>query len=126
MHIIPSFGIKQIQIDGAMKGIIMKNMKKIDKILIIISALIIVASIIIRAITGANDVGILVMLSFAAIMVWVIFLVCSFFPADWRMTKKQKDKIKDMGKYQANYQTILILIDTLAAISFALIIILIA
>jgi len=65
------------------------------------------------------DVGVLVILSFTGILVWLIFFVCAFFPADWRMTEKQKRKIKNPTEYQNKYRKIIIGLDIVVAILFS-------
>lgn len=70
-----------------------------------ITFLLIIISIVIRTVLGVEDAGILVVLSFINILLYVILMVCALFPADWRMTDKQKEKIKDMAQYQSKYRT---------------------
>lgn len=76
-----------------------------------------------KCLIGYNDAGTLVILAFIGGMVWLIFLVCAFFPADWRMTENQKKKISDMVQYQNNYRKVLIVIDVVIAIAFSVFII---
>lgn len=96
-----------------------------EKILEYVALIVIILSIVIKAVLGVDDTGILVVCSFLAIMLYVIFLVCAFFPADWRMTDKQKAKIKDMNVYQMRYRKIFVVINfSIAIISSSLIILL--
>ena len=87
-----------------------------EKIFEYMAIILIIGSIVIKALIGVNDIGILVTLSFVAILLYVIFLVCAFFPADWRMTEKQKKKIKDISIYQAKYRKIFVVINFLFSI----------
>lgn len=99
------------------------KMTKFEKVIEIIAACILVDSIILKCLIGYNDVGTLVILAFMGVMVWFIFLICAFFPADWRMTENQKKKISDMVQYQNNYRKVLIGIDAIIAIVFSILII---
>lgn len=76
-----------------------------QKITLLITFLLLIASIVIRVALGIEDTGILVVLSFINILLYVILIVCALFPADWRMTARQKEKIKDMAQYQSKYRT---------------------
>lgn len=102
-----------------MVGKMTKNEKKLASL----SFLLLIISIIIRCYIGITDVGLLVILSFTGILMWLIFLICAFFPADWRMTKKQKNKIENLMEYQNKYRMIVISFDILIAILFAFLII---
>jgi hypothetical protein len=57
---------------------------------------------------------------------WLIFFVCSFFPADWRMTEKQKNKINNPMEYPNRYRRIMIVLDVAFAVLFAILIMVIA
>ena len=98
------------------------KMTKIEKIMAIFSLLILITAIIVRGFIGVNDSGVLVILSFAGFLMWVIFLACAFFPSDWRMTEKQKAKIMNRVEYQNKYRRTLIIIDTILAVIFAVMI----
>jgi hypothetical protein len=96
------------------------KMTKSEKVLEIIAIIFLIVSIIMRSIIGAKDTGTLVILSFVGILMWFIFLVCSFFPADWRMTEKQKNKINNPMEYQNRYRRIMIVLDVAFAVLFAI------
>jgi len=83
---------------------------KKEKITLILTLVLILVSIIIRIMLGINNVGTTVMLAFTNFMFYVIFMVAALFPADWRMTDKQKAKIKDSEKYQGKYRMIIVII----------------
>lgn len=102
----------------------MKKMARWEKVLEILGILIILVSIVYKCFSTITDLGTLVILGFMAIMLYVIFLVCAFFPADWRMTSKQKEKIKDMQAYQVRYRKILVIINFAISICSSLLIIL--
>lgn len=51
------------------------KMTKIEKIMTIFSLLILIIAIIVRGVIGVNDSGVLVILSFAGLLMWVIFLI---------------------------------------------------
>lgn len=99
------------------------KMTKNEKILAVLSFVLLIAAIAVRSILGTADAGVLVILAFTGILVWLIFLVCAFFPADWRMTAKQKSKIDNMEVYQNKYRKIMIGLDVLISILFAILIV---
>lgn len=80
-------------------------------------------SIVVRSLLGVSDTGVLVMLAFTGILLYIILLVCAFFPADWRMTDAQREKIKDMDAYQAKYRRILVGVNLAVSVFSALLII---
>lgn len=92
------------------------KMSNVEKICEIVAITLIILSVIFKCIVGVNDTGTLVMLAFLGVMLFVIFLVCAFFPADWRMTEKQKEKIEDMDLYQAKYRKVFAGINALTSV----------
>lgn len=100
------------------------KMTKIEKILASLSFALLVIAIIVKCLIGTTNIGILVMLSFIGILMWLIILFCAFFPAEWRMTEKQKSKIKNHTEYQNKYRKIIIGIDIVIAILFSVLILL--
>ncbi len=98
------------------------KMTRNEKILASISFAILVIAIMGRCLMGTSDTGVLVMLSFTGILVWLIVLFCAFFPAEWRMTEKQKRKIENHTEYQNKYRKIFIGIDVVIAILFSILI----
>lgn len=88
----------------------MKKMTTWEKILDIAALLTILFSIVFKFLYGVKDTDTLVILAFVGILLFVIFLVASFFPVDWRMTEKQKARIKDMEVYQVKYRKIMVII----------------
>ena len=101
----------------------MKKMTFWEKILDVIALLIILFSIVVRCLWGVKDTGVLVILAFMGILLYIIFLVGSCFPAHWRMTDKQKAKIKDMKIYQEKYRKIFVLFTFALAVFSAILII---
>lgn len=99
------------------------KMTKNEKILASLSFILLIAAIAVKSILGTADTGVLVILAFAGILVWVILLVCAFFPADWRMTVKQKSKIANMVEYQNIYRKVMIGLDVFVAILFAVLVV---
>lgn len=98
------------------------HMTATEKIMAVLSLLLMILAIVARSIAGTADIGVLVILAFTGILVWGIVLVCAFFPADWRMTEKQKRRIKNPAEYQNRYRKVLIGLDMLVAILFAVLI----
>ena len=82
------------------------KMTKIEKIMAICSLLILITAIIVRGVIGVNDSGVLVILSFAGLL----------------MTEKQKAKILNRVEYQNKYRRTLIIIDAILAVIFAVMI----
>ncbi len=83
---------------------------RIERTISLTTFLMIVVSIMICCLLKVNDAGTIVMLGFTDVLIYSIFSVCALFPADWRMTEKQKSKIKNIEKYQSNYRKSLILV----------------
>lgn len=104
----------------------MAKMKSWEKFLTLFSFLTIVVSVIIRCLCGVHDMDNLVILAFMGILMFVIFLISSFFPADWRMTEKQKARIGDMDVYQEKYRKIFICITFAISFAFAVMIFLLS
>ena len=99
------------------------KMTKNEKILAVLSFILLIAAIAVRSILSTAEGGVLVILAFTGILVWLIFLECAFFPEDWRMTAKQKSKIANMEEYQNKYRKIMIGLDVLISILFAILIV---
>lgn len=98
------------------------KMTRNEKILACLSFAVLVIAIIVKCFVGTTDTGAFVMLSFTGILVWLIILFCAFFPAEWRMTEKQKSKIENHTEYQNKYRKIFIGIDIVIAILFSVLI----
>lgn len=62
------------------------------------------------------------MLSFVAILLFVIISIVALFPATWRMTDKEKEKIKDLERYQKSYTRVFVVINMLLSIFMVLLI----
>lgn len=98
------------------------KMTRNENILAGLSIALLVVAIIVKCFIGTGDTGVFVMLSFTGILVWLIIFVCAFFPAEWRMTKKQKSKIENHTEYQNKYRKIIIGIDCVIAILFSILV----
>ncbi len=98
------------------------KMTRNEKILASLSLVFLIVAIIIKCFIGTSDTGVFVMLSFTGILVWLIILVCAFFPAEWRMTEKQKGKIENHTEYQNKYRKIIIGIDCVITILFSILV----
>ncbi len=92
---------------------------KLEKVGLLLSLAILIGVLVGKSILGVQDIGILVIMGFLNILVYVIFLVASMFPATWRMTDKQKVQIKDIDKYQSNYRKIFVAITICLSITFS-------
>ena len=82
----------------------MKKMALWEKILEILALVLLVIATIVKSQMGVEKTGYLVMLAFLGVMVYVMFLVAAFFPADWRLTAQEKAMIEDKEQYQVNYR----------------------
>lgn len=96
------------------------KLKTWEKIVEIISLLLIVAAGIFKAVSGDVDGGLLGVLIFIGIMLFVIFLVAALFPATWRMTKMQKEKIDDEAKYQEKYTKSFVIVSLILCLGYSL------
>lgn len=93
-----------------------------EKLLEASAFILLILTFMIKYMVGVQDTGTFVILAFTGILLFVIFLVCAFFPADWRMTEKQKKKIKDLNAYQNKYRKILVGINFIFSILICLLI----
>jgi len=90
-----------------------KNWQKWLELLIFI--LILVSSIY-KGICCDKDVGIVVILSFTAFLLFIIFSVAALFPATWRMTNKEKERISDLTQYQEKYTSVLVIVNVVLSL----------
>lgn len=96
------------------------KLKTWEKIVEIISLLLIVAAGVYKAVSGDVDGGLLGVLIFIGIMLFVIFLVAALFPATWRMTKRQKEKIDDETIYQEKYTKSFVIVNLILCLGYSL------
>ena len=95
------------------------KLKTWEKIVEIISLLLIVVAGIYKAVSGDVDGGLLGVLIFIGIMLFVIFLVGALFPETWRMTKRQKEKIDDEVKYQEKYTKSFVIVNLILCAGYS-------
>lgn len=86
----------------------MKKMSILEKVLEVVALVLLIVAIIVKSQMGLEKTGYLVMMSFVAVMTYVIFLVAAFFPADWRLTEQGRAMIADREQYQTNYRKALV------------------
>ena len=94
--------------------------KKWQKLLLTAVFMIIVASAICRCIMYEGDRGVIIMLSFVALLFFGVLCVAALFPATWRMPDKSKAKIKDPAKYQENYTTVFVIVNVVLSAAMIL------
>lgn len=82
----------------------------------LITFLIVLLSGIYNIICGEEDKGIVIMLFFTAVLLFVIFHTIALFPATWRMSDKEKKKIKDITGYQEKYTSIVVIMNVVLSI----------
>ena len=82
----------------------MKKMAIWEKLMEVVALILLIIATIIKSQMGVEKTGYLVMLAFLGIMVYVIFLVAAFFPANWRLTERERAMIEDKEQYQVNYR----------------------
>ena len=63
-----------------------------------------------------EDNGIVIMLFFTAVLLFVIFHTIALFPATWRMSDEEKKKIKNITRYQENYTNIIVIANVVLSI----------
>lgn len=63
-----------------------------------------------------EDNGIVIMLFFTAVLLFVIFHTIALFPATWRMSDTEKKKIKDLMQYQEKYTCIVVIVNVVLSI----------
>lgn len=85
----------------------------------------ILMSSIYKGICCDGDIGIVITLSFVAILLFVIISVVALFPATWRMTDKEKEKIKDLIRYQENYTKVFVVVNMALSIFMVFIILMV-
>lgn len=95
---------------------------KTEKLILLATLIIIILSLTARLLSGKGDTGTAVILGFTNILLYVIFSVCALFPADWRMTDKQKETIKDREQYKARYRTVLVTVTLVLCLALAAVI----
>lgn len=69
-----------------------------------------------------RDMGVLITLSFVAILLFIIISIAALFPATWRMTNREKDKISDLKQFQERYTSTFVIVNVLLSIFMALLI----
>ena len=77
-----------------------------QKCLEIVCFVLILASSIYKGLFCDGDMGVVITLSFVAILLFIIFSIAALFPATWRMTDREKEKISDLKRYQEKYTSI--------------------
>lgn len=93
-----------------------------EKLLAGLSFALLLIAIVAKCFIGTADMGVFVMLAFTGILVWLIFFVCAFFPADWRMTEKQKRKVENLTEYQNKYRKVMIGLDFVVSVLLSILI----
>ena len=63
--------------------------------------------------------GVVITLSFVAILLFIIFSIAALFPATWRMTDREKVKISDLKRYQEKYTSIFVIVNLVLSIFMA-------
>ena len=84
-----------------------------QRIVLIITFLVIVISGAIRLLNHAVDPGAVIVLLFVAMLLYVILCVAALFPATWRMTDKEKKKILYKDRYQKKYAGVCVVANAL-------------
>ena len=86
-----------------------------QKCLEIVCFVLILASSIYKGLFCDGDMGVVITLSFVAIL-----LFAALFPATWRMTDREKEKISDLKRYQEKYTSIFVIVNLVLSIFMAL------
>ena len=69
-----------------------------------------------------GDMGIVITLSFVAILLFIIISIAALFPATWRMTVREKEKISDLKRYQEKYTSIFVIVNVVLSVFMSLLI----
>ena len=96
-----------------------KNWQKWLELLIF---LLILVSSIYKGICCDGDVGIVVILSFVTFLLFAIISMAALFPATWRMTDKEKERISDLTQYQEKYTSIFVIVNAVLSLFMVLLI----
>ena len=73
-----------------------------------------------------GDMGVVIILSFVAILLFTIISIAALFPATWRMTDREKEKIRDLKRYQDKYTSIFVIVNVVLSTFMVLLILVIA
>lgn len=90
-----------------------------QKCLEIVCFVLILASSIYKGLFCDGDMGVVITLSFVAILLFIIFSIAALFPATWRMTDREKEKISDLKRYQEKYTSIFVIVNLVLSIFMA-------
>ena len=85
-----------------------------QKCLEIVCFVLILASSIYKGLFCDGDMGVVITLSFV-----IIFSIAALFPATWRMTDREKEKISDLKRYQEKYTSIFVIVNLVLSIFMA-------
>ena len=72
-----------------------------------------------------GDMGVVIILSFVAILLFTIISIAALFPATWRMTDREKEKIIDLKRYQDKYTSIFVIVNVVLSTFMVLLILVI-
>ena len=72
-----------------------------------------------------GDMGVVIILSFVAILLFTIISIAALFPATWRMTDREKEKIRDLKRYQDKYTSIFVIVNVVLSTFMVLLILVI-
>ena len=84
-----------------------------QRIVLVITFLTIVISGAIRLLNHATESGVVIVLLFVALILYVILCVAALFPATWRMTNKENEKILNKDQFQKKYASIFVVVNAL-------------
>ena len=70
-----------------------------------------------------GDMGVVIILSFVAILLFTIISIAALFPATWRMT--DREKIRDLKRYQDKYTSIFVIVNVVLSTFMVLLILVI-
>lgn len=96
-----------------------------QKCLEIVCFVLILASSTYKGLFCDGDMGVVITLSFVAFLLFIIFSIGALFPATWRMTDREKEKISDLKRYQEKYTSIFVIVNLVLSIFMALLILVI-
>lgn len=93
-----------------------------QKCLEIVCFVLILASSTYKGLFCDGDMGIVITLSFVAILLFIIISIGALFPSTWRITVREKEKISDLKRYQEKYTSIFIIVNVVLSVFMSLLI----
>ena len=89
-----------------------------QKVILAVTFIAILFTSIYKGFAGKEDIGAVIMMSFATLLFFGVLCVSALFPATWRMREKYKSKIKDPVRFQEIYTASFVILDVVISTFF--------